>query len=128
MIQHYHHFMQSGLSSNPKAKNDRYHVFVHYPKLSENESDENFTKNNHKALMDGLEEWELAVPGIFFHLVEYEAGTIFNKIEALKDTCPRCKFVNTRVPTMVEGYENQQVPETCQKENYLHGSPWNPSF
>ena len=78
-------------------------MFVHYPKLNENDSNnENFTEDNFKALMDGLEEWEKSVPGIFFHLVYYEAGTIFDKIEVLKDTCPVCKYKNIRVPVKTD--------------------------
>ena len=95
-IQHFHKFTKHGLISDEKAKSDRYHVFVHYPKVTENESDDNLTKANFAALMYGLEEWEVAVPGIYIHLVEYEAGTIFDKIEIMQLTCPVCKFLNCR--------------------------------
>ena len=78
--------------------------------------------------MYGIEAWEVAVPGIKFQLAYYESGTIYDKIEILKDTCPVCKFVNTRVLVITDdGAEIYQVPSSCQKQ-YLQGSPWHPNL
>ena len=96
-LQHFYEFTKFALTPNEKYKNDRYNVFVHYPKYNENnESGENFTKENFEALKDGIDEWENAIPGIFITPVEYDTGTIFDRIEILRKTCskPECKFLN----------------------------------
>ena len=95
-IQHFYKFDDCGISGVKLKRNDRYHVFVHYPKLSENESEENFTQSNYKALLNGIEKWEIAIPGIFFHNAEYKTGIIFDEAENLIKRCPDCNVINSR--------------------------------